>query len=84
MADDKPDEKAFPFEASLQRLESLVEQMEQGDLTLEESLKTFEEGIKLTRECQAALTAAEQRVKLLIEKDGELTEIPFEPEDHDG
>ncbi len=76
------DEKSFPFEESLARLETLVAQMEKGDLSLESSLATFEEGIKLTRECQAALNAAEQRVKLLLEKNGELQEEPFEPEDH--
>jgi|TARA_B110000263_G_C15229061_1_gene473696 exodeoxyribonuclease VII small subunit len=67
----------YPFEASLARLEALVTQMENGDLTLEASLKTFEEGIKLTRECQQALKEAEQKVTLLMEKNGEQ---PFEPE----
>ena len=65
----------YPFEASLARLEALVTQMENGDLTLEASLKTFEEGIKLTRECQQALKEAEQKVTLLMEKNGEQ---PFE------
>ncbi len=50
-----PAKKSFPFEESLARLESLVEKMESGDLSLEDSLKTFEEGIKLTRECQQDL-----------------------------
>ena len=68
--------KTFPFEQSLQKLEQLVEKMEAGDLSLEESLKTFEEGIKLTRECQQALLKAEQKVKLLIEENG--TESDFE------
>lgn len=62
--------KSYPFESSLARLESLVEQMESGELSLDESLKLFEEGIKLTRECQQALTAAEQKVNLLLEKNG--------------
>lgn len=65
----------YPFEASLRRLEALVEQMENGELSLEASLKTFEEGIKLTRECQLALKQAEQKVSLLVEKNGEQ---PFE------
>ena len=50
--------KSFPFEESITKLETLVERMENGDLSLEESLKTFEEGIKLTRECQRALKTA--------------------------
>ena len=61
----------YPFEASLKRLEELVDKMEKGELSLEASLKTFEEGIKLTRECQQALKEAEQKVSLLVEKNGE-------------
>ncbi len=57
--------KSYPFEQSLEKLEQLVERMEEGDLSLEDSLKTFEEGIKLTRQCQQALVKAEQKVKLL-------------------
>ncbi len=73
--------KNYPFETSLEKLEKLVEQMEDGDLTLEDSLKTFEEGIRLTRECQQALAAAEQKVKLLIEENGQVTASVFEAED---
>ena len=70
--------KNYPFETSLEKLEKLVEQMEDGDLTLEDSLKTFEEGIRLTRECQQALAAAEQKVKLLIEENGQVSASDFE------
>ena len=73
--------KSYPFEASLDKLENLVEKMEDGDLTLEESLKIFEEGVKLTRECQQALADAEQKVKLLIEESGEVTSTDFEVDD---
>lgn len=59
------------FEEALKELEQLVEQMEQGELTLEESLKSFERGIKLTRTCQTALQEAEQKVQILLEKNGE-------------
>ena len=75
--------KSFPFEESISRLEALVERMEDGNLSLEESLKTFEEGIKLTRHCQQALKTAEQKVKLLIEKNSSVEEIPFTPEPAD-
>ena len=61
----------YPFETSLKRLEELVDEMENGELSLETSLKTFEEGIRLTRECQQALKEAEQKVSLLVEKNGE-------------
>ena len=70
--------KSYPFEQSLEKLEQLVERMEEGDLSLEDSLKTFEEGIKLTRECQQALVKAEQKVKLLIEENGQVTEQDFD------
>ncbi|MFP6805989.1 MAG: exodeoxyribonuclease VII small subunit [Pseudomonadales bacterium] len=73
--------KSFPFEESLSKLESLVERMEEGDLPLEDSLQTFEQGIKLIRECQNALNSAEQKVKLLIEQNGELEEQPFDIDD---
>jgi exodeoxyribonuclease VII small subunit len=73
--------KNYPFETSLEKLEKLVEHMEDGDLTLEDSLKTFEEGIRLTRECQQALAAAEQKVKLLIEENGQVTASDFEAGD---
>ncbi len=73
--------KSYPFEQSLEKLEKLVEQMEEGDLTLEESLKTFEEGIRLTRECQQALSSAEQKVKLLIEENGQINESDFAEDD---
>ena len=65
----KPD-----FEQSLQELEALVLKMETGDLSLEDSLKEFERGVQLTRQCQEALTAAEQRVKLLA-ADGSQTDF---------
>lgn len=59
------------FEKSIAELEALVERMESGDLTLEQSLKDFERGVALTRSCQKALTDAEQKVKILLSRDGE-------------
>lgn len=60
---------AIDFEKALNELESLVTLMEKGDISLEESLKTFEQGIKLSRQCQEALTSAEQRVQVLLGED---------------
>jgi exodeoxyribonuclease VII small subunit len=57
---------AMDFEKKLTRLEDIVEKMESGDLALEESLKLFEEGIRLSRECNVQLTDAEQKVKILL------------------
>ena len=68
------------FEDSLAELEELVEQMEQGDIPLEESLKSFERGIKLTRTCQKSLQEAEQKVQILLEKNGRQTLEPFTDE----
>lgn len=58
------------FEKKLTRLEQIVEKMESGDLPLEDSLKLFEEGVKLSRECNTQLADAEQKVKLLLSVDG--------------
>ena len=66
------------FETRLSELENLVNQMEQGDLTLEQSLQAFEQGIKLTRECQQQLSAAEQKVQILIEQNGAVEAVDFE------
>ncbi|MEJ2143154.1 MAG: exodeoxyribonuclease VII small subunit [Gammaproteobacteria bacterium] len=66
------------FEKSLRELESLVERMEQGEISLEQSLKDFERGIELTRQCQTALQQAEQRVQQLISKNGQDELVPFE------
>ena len=65
MAAKKP---AFDFESSLAQLEKLVARMEKGDMGLEESLKAFEEGVKLTRLCQETLAAAQQKVQVLMEQ----------------
>ena len=68
---------AVDFEQSLGALQTLVERLESGDLSLEESLSAFEQGVALTRECQQALTHAEQKVSQLLEQDGQLTTAPF-------
>ena len=71
-ADNAPD-----FEQSLTELEALVAKLEQGDVPLEEALKTFERGVALTRQCQAALRTAQQKVEVLLARDGEETLAPF-------
>ena len=67
----KRSQKTPDFETALAELEALVEKMEQGELSLDESLQQFERGVQLTRSCQQALKAAEQKVQILLEKDGE-------------
>jgi exodeoxyribonuclease VII small subunit len=68
----------LPFEAALAELESLVGQLEHGELALEESLRHFERGVVLVRACQNALRQAEQKVEQLIERDGRMDAAPFD------
>jgi len=65
------------FEGALEALETLVEQMEAGEITLEESLEHFERGILLTRTCQEALKAAEQKVEILMKNSADASTQPF-------
>lgn len=71
------------FEKKLNRLEDIVHKMEKGELALEESLKLFEEGIKLSRECHTQLNEAEVKVKKLVgfDANGKPTTAEFEPEE---
>lgn len=70
------------FENKLKRLEEIVGKMEKGDLELDESLKLFEEGVKLTKECQTHLNQAEQKVKILtgVDSNGNPVAEDFKPE----
>lgn len=71
-------EKETSFEDAMQRLEEIVNALEDGNASLDASLKLFEEGVKLVTECKARLDGAEQRVKMLIEKgNGEYVEEDF-------
>jgi exodeoxyribonuclease VII small subunit len=73
------------FEDALSSLESIVSKLEDGDLPLEESLKLFEEGIKLSRFCNQKLNEAQKRVEVLLKGNGgELVPHPFEPEETTG
>lgn len=67
----KKKSSSLNFEAALDELETLVARMEEGETSLEDSLKDFERGIELTRSCQKALVEAEQKVQILLEKDDE-------------
>lgn len=70
--------KKLDYEAALAELESLVDRLEQGDISLEESLKLYENGVLLTRECQEALTAAEQKVQMLVKQSGQSTLVDLD------
>ena len=69
--------KDINFEKALEELEGIVEDLESGDLSLENSLKSFEKGIKLARQCQEQLSKAELQVQKLIEENGELKTTPL-------
>ncbi len=74
--------KAPEFEQALEELEKLVETLERGDLPLDEALKRFERGVELTRRCEGALKAAQQRVEILLRRNnGELEAAPFASEE---
>ena len=72
------------FEDALKNLESVVSRLEDGDIPLEESLKLFEEGVKLSRYCAEKLDEAEKRVDILMrDRKGDLKSQPFEPNEED-
>lgn len=78
------DQATQGFEESLAQLETLVSEMEDGNLNLEEALAAFETGIKLTRQCQQALQAAELKVQILSNPDGEPTPMTLGDDSGDG
>jgi exodeoxyribonuclease VII small subunit len=78
-------DKTPDFEQSLVELEALVAKLEQGDMPLEEALKSFERGVALTRQCQTALRSAQQKVEVLLARNGNEEIAPFsDGEDVDG
>ena len=69
------------FESSLEELERIVRELEQGELTLEKSLELFEQGVKLSRDCQDRLSQAERRIEILMrDNQGRSSVRPFDPE----
>ena len=75
---DQEETRQVDFEATLAELEALVERMESGRMSLEDSLAAFERGVKLTRECREALKSAELRIKALTE-DGDVLDVEVPP-----
>ena len=73
--------KTPAFEDNLSALEGIVEQLESGQLSLDDAMKAFEQGIRLTRECQESLAAAEQKVQVLMQRNGEQTLEPWPKQD---
>jgi len=74
--------KKGDFERSLGRLEEVVKRLENADLSLDDAMKLFEEGVTLSRECQKQLEEAEGRIEILLKKaDGKIAPAPFEPDE---
>ena len=67
------------FEECLQRLEKIVDDLEKGNVPLEQAIKLFEEGVKLSDSCRQELEAAEGKVEILLKQNGKLQAEPFEP-----
>ena len=68
------------FEESMKKLETIVTELENGNLNLDESVKKFEEGMKVAKQCNTILEDAEKKITILLEKDGELKEEDFDAE----
>ena len=68
------------FEESMKKLETIVTELENGNLNLDESVKKFEEGMKIAKQCNNILEDAEKKITILLEEDGELKEEKFETE----
>ena len=80
-----PESKTPDFEQALAELEALVARLERGDLPLDEALKTFERGVERTLLCQGSLKAAQQRVEILLKRNGQTEAEAFSvPESQDG
>ncbi len=72
--------KDLPFEDAIKELEKLVEAMESGDLSLDESLQSFQRGIRLTRHCQSILEQAQQTVEVLMNPEDDTSAAPLDPD----
>ncbi|OYD09825.1 exodeoxyribonuclease VII small subunit [Paludifilum halophilum] len=70
----------LPFEEAMKKLEEVVEQLENGDVPLEEAIRLFEKGMKLSRVCGEKLEHMEQQVEMLVQENGEWVKKPFQTE----
>ena len=71
------DDLKLSFEEALTNLETIIKQLENGEITLEQSLQLFEKGVKLARICTAKLDDYEEKIEILLEKDGKFLREPF-------
>ena len=66
------------FEENMEQLENIVTELEKGELNLDESVKKFEEGMKIAKQCNNILENAEKKITILLEKNGDFEEKPFD------
>ena len=69
------------FEEQMEELEEIVDELEKGELSLEDSVSKFEQGIKISKECNKTLEEAEKKITILVNQDGEMKEENFETEE---
>jgi len=77
-------EEALTFEAAMERLERIVEELEKGDVPLEQAIELFQEGMRLSRWCGEKLEQAEQKIEMLLEENGSIARKPFIPAADEG
>ena len=77
--EDKEMKQELNFEEAMKRLEEIAQELEKGDLDLDQSVKKFEEGMALSKKCNEILQEAEKRITILIQEDGEIKEENFVP-----
>ena len=80
MATKSKQEEKPGFEEALERLETVVKEMESGELSLEKMMAHFEEGSKLVKFCSRQLDDVERKIEVLVKRDGKIVEEPFDPE----
>ena len=73
--------KEVKFEEAMKQLETIATELEKGDLTLEESVAKFEEGMELSKQCNEIIEKAEKKITILLQKDGQIQEEPFNAEE---
>ena len=75
------DKKEKSFEEELEELNKIAEELEKGELTLEASVKKFEEGMKISKKCKETLDKAEKKITELVNKDGKIDEVEYQRQD---
>lgn len=81
MGNNQDQNEEMTFEQALNRLEAIVQQLEEGEAPLEQAIELFQEGMLLSKRCSKQLDAAEKRIEMLMEEDGDWVKKPFAPEE---